>query len=385
MLLVQTVSSGIGFYNMSVYINEFAKLLDLSVADISFAVSLFFVTGGVAGIYVARLIDRVDVRWIMATGTVICGVSLYWVGQIQHLWQLYVLFVVFGVGNTGVSLIITTTLITRWFPGRNRSVALSISSTGLSLGGVLITPITARLFNSTSVAETMPMLALVFVVFILPIALWVVRMPGSVVQSKATAGGGEWTYRSAIRTRFFVLLAIGYMLCMGAQVGGIAHIYSRVEGVSDFATAALAVQVLSVCSIFGRFIGGIALLWLPLRGFTLVMLVIQMVGLGYIGYASTPAMAIVGAGILGVSVGNLLMLQPLWLADAFPGSQYPRVFAFANALSVFGVACGPFFMGLAYDSADYLVAYVGAVIMSMFAWVIIAFAGSGPHRKQSSV
>ncbi len=167
MLLVQTISSGIGFYNMSVYINEFAKLLDHSVADISFAVSLFFVTGGVAGVYVARLIDRVDVRWIMATGTVICGISLYWIGQIQHLWQLYVLFVLFGVGNAGVSLVITTTLITRWFPGRNRSVALSISSTGLSLGGVLITPITARLFNSTSVAETMPMLALVFMVFIL--------------------------------------------------------------------------------------------------------------------------------------------------------------------------------------------------------------------------
>ena len=47
MMLVQTVSSGLGFYNMSVYINRLAVQLSVPLADISFAVSLFFVVGGI--------------------------------------------------------------------------------------------------------------------------------------------------------------------------------------------------------------------------------------------------------------------------------------------------------------------------------------------------
>ena len=46
MFVVQTISSGFGFYNMSVYIAELAVALGKPVASISFAVSLFFGVGG---------------------------------------------------------------------------------------------------------------------------------------------------------------------------------------------------------------------------------------------------------------------------------------------------------------------------------------------------
>ena len=57
MLVVQTVSARLGFYNMSVYMAEFAVALNRPLADMSLAVSAFFVTGGVCGIYVARVLD----------------------------------------------------------------------------------------------------------------------------------------------------------------------------------------------------------------------------------------------------------------------------------------------------------------------------------------
>ena len=41
LLVMQTVSSGIGFYNMSVYINTFSDLLSVSLAEVSVAASLF--------------------------------------------------------------------------------------------------------------------------------------------------------------------------------------------------------------------------------------------------------------------------------------------------------------------------------------------------------
>lgn len=122
MFWVQTVSSGLGFYNMSVYVAELSQALAKPLATLSFAVTLFFLVGGAMGIVVARLIERYSLRLIMVTGAVLAGSALMLMGQAAEIWQVYLLFLLFGAGNTGVSLVVATTLITRWFPGRNRAL-----------------------------------------------------------------------------------------------------------------------------------------------------------------------------------------------------------------------------------------------------------------------
>ncbi len=309
---MQTVSSGLGFYNMSVYMAEFAQLLSLPLAQVSFAVTLFFLVGGVSGMYIARLLERVHVRWIVVSGAVLGGFALAAVSKAQSLWHLYVLFTLFGIGYTCVSLVVATTLITQWFPGPNRSVALSVASTGLSFGGVVVTPATAYLFNTIGASATLPWLGLAFAVLILPIGLWVVRPAPMIPSATSHAEDGAWTYAEAIRSRFFILLCGGYVFCQASQVGGIAHLYNRVTELADFTTAATAVQVLAVCSILGRFSGGWMLLYIPIRPFTLFNLFLQMAGLATVSFAEHEPLALIGAGLFGVSIGNVLMLLPLW-------------------------------------------------------------------------
>ena len=119
MMLVQTVSSGLGFYNMSVYINRLSAELAAPVGHISFAVSLFFVVGGIAGLYVAAMLNRYQVRTVMIAGALISGAALSAVGLASEVWHLYALFALFGIGNAGISVVICTTIITQWFPVRS--------------------------------------------------------------------------------------------------------------------------------------------------------------------------------------------------------------------------------------------------------------------------
>jgi len=382
MLVVQAVSSGLGFYNMSVYMTEFARSLSVPLADISFAVSLFFIVGGVAGIYVARLLDHIHVRWVMTYGALLAGGSLALVGEAESLWQIYLLFIIFGAGNSGVSLVVATTLVTQWFPGPNRSIALSIASTGLSLGGVAVTPATAYLFNSLGAQATMPWLGLSFALLIVPIALFLIR-PAPV--APVVSGGvpeSSWGYSEAVRTRFFILLAVGYVFCQGAQVGGISHLYNRVDEIAGFEAAARAVQILTICAILFRFLGGWLVTRIAIRWYTLTNVMIQCCGLAILANADSAGLAWLGAAVFGASIGNILMLQPLWLAEAFPGSIYSRVFALANAAAVMGVAGGPFMLGLAYDFADYSLAYGLAVVTSLVAGLFILSAGPRPVRPK---
>ena len=390
-LLMQTVSSGLGFYNMSVYINRLSAQLAVSSADTSFAVSLFFVVGGVAGLYVADLLRVWSVRKVVIAGALVSGVAVALVGFADQLWQVYALFTVFGIGNAGISIVISTTLITRWFPGPERSMALAVGSTGLSLGGFLITPLTAYVMNGWGFDLTMHWLGVFLVLSVVPIALFL-RFPSNEESSANNAADtGQLSAQlaaslaAALRSRFYILLAVAYVLIMGSQVGSIAHLYSRVELLGDFTMAALAVQALSIASITGRFIGGWLVSWMPIRRFALGNLLLQSVGLLLIALAPNSVMGVVAAGIFGLSVGNLLMTQPLWLAEKYSVDIYPQVFARANAISVLGVAAGPFCMGWIFDYAgSYTFAFICALATSLVAFVVVWMASIGPASSPQS-
>ena len=390
-LLMQTVSSGLGFYNMSVYINRLSAQLAVSSADTSFAVSLFFVVGGVAGLYVADLLRVWSVRKVVIAGALVSGVAVALVGFADQLWQVYALFTVFGIGNAGISIVISTTLITRWFPGPERSMALAVGSTGLSLGGFLITPLTAYVMNGWGFDLTMHWLGVFLVLSVVPIALFL-RFPSNEESSANNAADtGQLSEQlaaslaAALRSRFYILLAVAYVLIMGSQVGSIAHLYSRVELLGDFTMAALAVQALSIASITGRFIGGWLVSWMPIRRFALGNLLLQSFGLLLIALAPNSVMGVVAAGIFGLSVGNLLMTQPLWLAEKYSVDIYPQVFARANAISVLGVAAGPFCMGWIFDYAgSYTFAFICALATSSVAFVVVWMASMGPASSPQS-
>src|SRR5690606_38824212 len=117
-------------------------------------------------------------------------------------------------GYAGAALIPGTTLVARWF-ARRRSVALSIASTGLSLGGILLTPGAANLIDSLGLQGPTPWLAAGFVVGIVPIAWFLIRpsphamgvgADGDPIQRDASGApipADGIDFNTAIRSRFF--------------------------------------------------------------------------------------------------------------------------------------------------------------------------------------
>ena len=379
-LVMQTVSSGIGFYNMSVYIKTFSDLLSVSLAEVSVAASLFYLTGGIAGLYVAALMDRFPVRVLVFGGALLSSLALALMGFARSLLELYCLFSLFGVGSAGISIVVSTTLITRWFEGPDRSMALAVSSTGLSLGGFIWTPLTAYWINDLGAAEAMWILAILLLIIVLPIGL-ILKFPDlkkSQLVSEPSEDQELWedlSLEEAYRSTFYVLIVIAYILIMCSQVGAIAHLYNRVDLVAGYDFAAQSIQALSVASILGRFFGGWLVNKISTSSFALGNLCLQGLGLLLISLADNGAFSIFAALIFGLSVGNLLMTLPLWLAEVFPAGVYPRLFARANAFSVLGLAVGPFTIGALFDLTDgYHIPYLFALFVSLLAFFVMLAA-----------
>ncbi len=177
--------------------------------------------------------------------------------------------------------------------------------------------------------------------------------PSPGIPTAALAGA---TFIEARATRFFRLLAITYAMVFLAQVGALAHLFNLTTERVDKGAAAAALSTLAFASVAGRLIGGVVVTRVPIKTMTSVLIIVQGFALGMIAFASSQTGLVLSAAVLGLSVGNLLMLQPLLLAETFGVKEYSRIYSYNQLFGTVGVAGGPFLIGFVHDLADYRVA-----------------------------
>ncbi|MEZ5491535.1 MAG: MFS transporter [Gammaproteobacteria bacterium] len=416
LLVMLTFATGLSFYNHAVILNALAQQPQFSVGSASIAVSLFFLSGGVAGLWVARWVNDFDPRFCICFGALLCGVSLAALALVTKVWHLYVVYLVFGVGFSASNLVPATTLVTRWFH-KKRARALSIASTGLSLGGVIITPVCAVLVENMGLARAAPVMGLMYLVGVVPVALiWLRSSPESMgllpdgempeaAKSKEPYKPAQQSqmpeknvkkvhsgrsmllegvsFREARRGRLFWCISLAYIFLMMAQVGGISHQYGLARELLSEAQTALAVAILPVASIVGRLVGGWVVEQMSIRAFSIGMMSLQVLSLALLSGGFNPVTLSIGLALFGITVGNLLMLQPLLLAEAFGVREYSRIFAMSNFMSSWGTASGPAALGLVYAASNNVYGYAYMVAAAAGVAGFLLFLTGGPlNRKQ---
>lgn len=389
---VLTTVSGLCFYNLSVLLKAFVAERGFPVSIASGATATFFIASGIGGITAGRLIDRFDPRIIIVAGALLASATLALVGAVTRPWQLYLFHLVFGFAYGGCGLVPGTTLVARWFE-RRRSLALSMASTGLSLGGIVITPASAFLIEKVGLTAAGHWLALVFLVGVVPVTALVFRarpqsmglLPDGAAAPEHAEGRpapqGGMTYSEAVRHPFFIGLIAAYILALGSQVGALSHLFRLASLRADNQIAAAAVASLAAASITGRLTGGWLLLKISARGFALTCIALQSAAMAFLAFAQTPTAILAGAVLFGLNVGNVLMMQALLLAETFGTRDYGRIYATGQMATMVGMAGGPFLVGFLYEVAGgYRTAYLAAGLISAVGCAVLALASLADRR-----
>ena len=77
--------------------------------------------------------------------------------------------------------------------------------------------------------------------------------------------------------------------------------------------------------------------------------------------------------LFGATVGNILMLQPLLIAERFGVLDYPRIFSRDQFFCIVGTAGGPLLLGWLYDNAGgYETSYLVAAACSLTGSLVLA-------------
>ena len=379
-------AAGLTFYGLPLFLNTLTKQRGFSVFEVSVATSTFWVASGFTGVIVARLLARFDPRLFVVAGAVIVSTCMVLIGNLTRLWQLYPVYALFGAGFTCTAVLVANTVITRWFH-RRRSVALSIATTGLSVGGIALTPIAARLLKDQTLPHAMTTIAIMFFLGVVVIPVLALRPDparvglapdgDALVSSGAPVVAPGVAFVDAIRTRAFAAITAAFALGLLGQVGGISQLVKLANERAGEVTGTKVVSLLAACSVIGRLAGGVIVSRFSSYRFAICALTIQSTGLAALAFAHSSTAVYIGAVLFGLGVGNVLLLHPLLLAEVFGVRDYPRIYGRSAVFVAGGNAIGPLSMGWLRDhGGGYRSAYLLAAGLNLLGLAVYAIRGA---------
>jgi MFS family permease len=380
---------------LGLFFDRWTEEFDVSISMLSLMAGAGWLVNGIAHPFIGNLTDRFGGRIVMSVSMVVVGAGSFLLGVSFNLWMLALVYVpLVSVGMAGILFVPASALASRWFK-RKRGTAISVLTSGASVGGMLMVPFMAYMLETVDwrmtwmVVGGMLLLASPLLWFVLrnnprELGLWPDGDDGpsdAVALTSVTGLGRQGPlavdrWQNAYRSRPIWVLTFGYVVC-GITTGSIAvHFvpYAISEGIS-VKTAALAFALLNLINLAGVLTTGVIsdrmlrknLLTVVygVRGLAFLALVLLPPGLGLWVFAivggmswlaSVPQVGALTAEIYGVQRAGTL------------NGMLTLVHQVGGASAVFGA-------GLVFDlsgsySPFFVVAAATLVFASAISWVL---------------
>jgi MFS family permease len=347
------VSVGIGFYGQTVFLDALIRENGWSQETVSGASTLYFTVSGLAGIAVGRVVDRWGARGSLFAGSLLMAAALLWLGRIERPTELYAVYAVLAVSFAMTAAVPLNAVLARWFVAR-RAFAMSLSQTGVSLGGIVLVPAMTLLIAGRGLEVATWALAATVLALMLPIITWVIRWDpadhglAADGEPAATAIGVEsrvWRARDAIRTSSFVTLSLSFSLILFCQTGLSVHVLHMLREHMSAGAAAMGVSLVPFGSIVGRlFVGRIADR-VDMRLLAAGLFGTQALAHLGLGLASGPAAMMFFTFVFGLTIGSVFMLQSLLVMELFGVRSFGTVFGLVNLVTSIAGGLGPLAVG----------------------------------------
>jgi len=395
------VGMGVGYYGLAVYLGPLKEEHGWSNTAVSGATGLYFSLMGVTSAFVGPRIDEQGPLRFMVVGIVLEALAAGLIGFVESLWQLYAVYATLAIAvgmSAGVAI---NAIMTRWFV-RRRARAMSISATGVSLGGVVLSPLISRLIDIGGLELAAPAMGALILAVALPVTLFVIvwdpremgldpdGVPLDAIPARGTLSAEvqlrRWTPQQAIRTVSFWAILVAFLLVLLAQTGYVIHQISFLEErIGSRSEAAFALSVTAFGSIVARLVVGTFADAVDKRLLTVLLLVTQasaVVGIVLVdNLVSTWLLTLV----FGFTIGNVYMMQSLLVGEIFGLVSFGAIFGLVNFAGQVGSGGGPFLVGLLEDlTGSYTVPFMVTAGLTYLAAAAVLFARPVPAPPDQS-
>ncbi len=399
--LLMFVGVGVGYYGLPIFLKPLKDEHGWTTTQVSVASTIYFCIAGLTAAIIGPQVDRRGPVMFMIVGTIVNGVSAVFIGLVDQLWQLYLVYFVFAVAYGMSSAIAVNAIMTRWFI-RKRALAMSFSSTGVSLGGVFVAPVASRLITAGGLELATPLLGALVIVVAMPVILLVIswepsqmglRPDGDAEGVVSVAARGttlasqnrSWTRSEAFRTLGFWGIFVAFLLALIAQTGYVIHQVSFLEErLGSRNEAAFTISVTAAGSIIARLVVGVFADGVDKRLLTGILFVVQGTAILLIIHTENIAATWALTLVFGLTIGNIYMMQSLLVGEIFGIVSFGSIFGLISLAGQVGSGLGPFGVGFLHDqTGGYGVPFTVTALLTYAAAVAILFAK--PQRGARAV
>jgi len=373
-------------FSLAVFLQPMSEATGWSRTGISSAMTLDFLTMGVAAFGWGALSDRFGPRIVVLSGALLLGLGLALASRASSLLEFQLIYgIVVGIAAGAVFAPMIAT-VTGWFD-RHRSLAVSLVSAGMGVAPMTISPFAQWLISAHDWRTAMLTIAIGAWVLLVPAALLVRRPPEEATASSPgmpSEGGKGMTVAQALRSPQFIVLSLTFFCCCAAHSGPIFHTVSYALACGLPAMTAVTIySVEGLAGLGGRILFGLLGDRFGARRVVVAGLMVQAVGAGSYYFTRDAGEFYAVAILFGMAYGGVMPLYAVLAREYFPMRIMGTVFGGAAMVSSLGMALGPAAGGWIFDTFHgYGYLYIASFGMGLAAVAIaLAFPTPSPAPR----
>ncbi|MEZ5765521.1 MAG: MFS transporter [Xanthobacteraceae bacterium] len=376
--VMATFAWGLGFYGQGIYLAELQRAKGWPTSLISTATTLYYLSGSLLVVYVSDILHRLGPRLMLISGASLFALSVAGIAYVSQPWQLFVAYFVMATGWMLSSAGALTNVAGLWFY-QKRGLAISLTLTGASFGGIILTPLMVAAISHWGFRTAMLGTAAATVAILVPTLLLCIGKPpaaldfGAATPTQAAQPSGEtWTRRRALHSLQFWTMTLPFALAIGAQVGFLVHQLALLEPKIGLQTASYAVALTTAMAVLGRLAVGAVIDRLNQRMVSAASFLSQAAALLILLGTDNTAALFAACALFGFSVGNLITLPSLIIFREFGAKSFGLLVGLSVAVNQLIYAFGPGIVGWLRDaSGTYTASLAFCVALQCIAAAII--------------
>jgi MFS family permease len=368
-------------FSLPVFVQPMSLATGWSHTGISLAMTMVFVTMGIASFGWGMLTDRFGPRPVLLAGGGILGLGLVLASRASTMLEFQVMYgVLVGAGGGAIFAPLMAT-VAGWFD-RQRALAVSLVSAGMGVAPMTVAPIAANLVTVYDWRFAQLLIGLAAWALLLPAAFLVRRAPALAVGGRGAADAGM-TVRAALTSRPFAILALTYFLCCATHSGPLFHTVSYAISCGLPVMAAVSIySIEGLAGLAGRIVFGLAGDRFGARQTFVFGLLLQATAAGCYVFARDQAGFYSVALVFGFAYAGVMPLYAVLMRENFPLRMIGTLSGAGSMASSLGMALGPLAGGLIYDAyGSYAWLYIGCFMVGIGAAAVMLTFRPAPDRS----
>lgn len=366
----QAIVTGISLYCFAIFSIPWLEQFEISRGQLMLAITALQIANGLGALFIGPKLDKIPLLWPVIAGYILFCSGLGLISIANAFWQIIVIYATFfAIGQILAGTFVSQMLINRWFTS-DKGLALGISATGTSVGGILFPLLIAQSLLTLELSTVFQSLALFFVVILIPINYLILRIPPP-SQEKAQDGvaaapAPTWTTQQILTSRAFWIPMIVLLSVSTSFVAIQANLGAHLNDLNYSASfTGQMIAVISAMMFIGKLMYGKlgdkfnhAYLLLFMGGMSIIAIALLM-------STSDKTVLLTAAVLLGTASGGLIPVMGVVFSARFGLASFGKVMGLVMLALVLG-SLGSIYAAWIYDSfGSYHYAFISFIVLTL--------------------